>query len=136
MLALLGGKLLVEIAFDRAGGRARALPREEVHRPLLEGDRDAKQVGRILGLAVDAGEDRCADVLAESREISRPSDVSVDGLQDDLDGLLVGAQVGGEAALVADRGPLHQRRGAGHRALGSYRYDRPSDRHYQLPDDE
>ena len=45
---------------------------EEVHRPLLEGDGDPEQVGRILGLAVDTGEDGRAvelEVLGRRRQL-------------------------------------------------------------------
>ena len=44
-----------DIVYDALG--AFTFLAEEVHRPLLEGDGDAEQVGRVLGMAVNAGED-------------------------------------------------------------------------------
>src|ERR1017187_4057048 len=72
MLALFGGELLVEITRYRALRRVRALPAEELHRPLLECDGDAKQVGRIFRIALHAGKDRGSidlEVLGRLRQI-------------------------------------------------------------------
>jgi hypothetical protein len=60
VLALLRGELLVELALRRSLGHLRAALGEELRRPLLECDRDAEQVRRVLGMALHAGEDRGA----------------------------------------------------------------------------
>jgi len=58
VLALLRGQVPCTARARRIPPARVPFPREEVHRALLERDGDPEQVGGVLRLAVDAGEDR------------------------------------------------------------------------------